>query len=212
MTSATAPEPGRTPRAGNATPARAPGAGKAKPARIPGAGKGPLDRALAVGELARATGLTVRTLHHYDRLGLLPPGRDTTGRRRYRPAEVRRLHQIVALRGFGPPLAEIAQLLTGVGCSPESARTRCGSCSAARAGRGADRRGAMAAPVAPGREGPPWPRWTVRSPSASSLNSRPAAGRTPPAAPAAAPGRLPSAGLGRRPAQTLVPARPAVTT
>ena len=73
MTSATAQEPGRTPRAGNVTPARAPGAGKAKPARIPGAGKGPLDRALAVGELARATGLTVRTLHHYDRLGLLKP-------------------------------------------------------------------------------------------------------------------------------------------
>jgi MerR family transcriptional regulator, thiopeptide resistance regulator len=76
------------------------------------------DRQLAVGDLARATGLTVRTLHHYDRLGLLSPGRDAGGRRRYGPAEIRRLHQIVALRGFGLPLAEIAQLLAGGGPDP----------------------------------------------------------------------------------------------
>jgi len=46
----------------------------------PAAGRGQLpatgqDQPLAVGDLARATGLTVRTLHHYDRLGLLSPGR-----------------------------------------------------------------------------------------------------------------------------------------
>jgi DNA-binding transcriptional MerR regulator len=73
---------------------------------------------LAVGDLARATGLTVRTLHHYDRLGLLSPGRDAAGRRRYGPAETRRLHQIIALRGFGLPLAEIARLLEGGGPDP----------------------------------------------------------------------------------------------
>jgi DNA-binding transcriptional MerR regulator len=73
---------------------------------------------LAVGDLARATGLTVRTLHHYDRLGLLSPVRDGGGRRRYGPAEVRRLHQIIALRGFGLPLAEIAGLLAGKGPDP----------------------------------------------------------------------------------------------
>ena len=73
---------------------------------------------LAVGDLARATGLTVRTLHHYDRLGLLPPARDAAGRRRYGPAETRRLHQIIALRGFGLPLAEIARLLEGEGPDP----------------------------------------------------------------------------------------------
>ena len=73
---------------------------------------------LAVGDLARATGLTVRTLHHYDRLGLLSPGRDAAGRRRYGPAETRRLHQIIALRGFGLPLAEIARLLEGEGPDP----------------------------------------------------------------------------------------------
>jgi DNA-binding transcriptional MerR regulator len=73
---------------------------------------------LAVGDLARATGLTVRTLHHYDRLGLLSPARDAAGRRRYGPAETRRLHQIVALRGFGLPLSEIARLLEGEGPDP----------------------------------------------------------------------------------------------
>ena len=73
---------------------------------------------LTVGDLARATGLTVRTLHHYDRLGLLSPLRDAGGRRRYGPAEARRLHQIIALRGFGLPLAEIARLFEGQGPDP----------------------------------------------------------------------------------------------
>src|SRR6266571_3423687 len=73
---------------------------------------------LAVGDLARVTGLTVRTLHHYDRLGLLSPARDAGGRRRYGPADVRRLHQIITLRGFGLPLAEIARLLEGGGPDP----------------------------------------------------------------------------------------------
>jgi DNA-binding transcriptional MerR regulator len=65
------------------------------------------------GELARKTGLTVRALHHYDELGLLTPLRDTGGRRRYAPADVRRLHQILALRGFGLTLTEIGDLLNG---------------------------------------------------------------------------------------------------
>jgi DNA-binding transcriptional MerR regulator len=65
------------------------------------------------GELAKKTGLTVRALHHYDELGLLSPFRDTGGRRRYAPADVRRLHQILALRGFGLALTEIGDLLNG---------------------------------------------------------------------------------------------------
>ncbi|GAA0331446.1 MerR family transcriptional regulator [Actinoallomurus spadix] len=72
-------------------------------------------RTLSVGELARITGLTVRTLHHYDRLGLLSPARDRAGRRWYGPAEVRRLHRILALRGFGLSLAEIGDVLDGAG-------------------------------------------------------------------------------------------------
>ncbi|HET6742619.1 MAG TPA: MerR family transcriptional regulator [Kribbella sp.] len=67
-----------------------------------------------VGELAEATGLSVRTLHHYDEIGLLRPSwRSTSGRRQYDDADIRRLHRIVALRGFGLSLAEIGQVLDG---------------------------------------------------------------------------------------------------
>ena len=77
----------------------------------PGAG-------MTAGELARATGVTVRALHHYDRFGLLRPGRDRAGRRRYGPGEIGRLHQIVVLRSFGLALAEIGPLLDGTGADP----------------------------------------------------------------------------------------------
>jgi MerR family transcriptional regulator, thiopeptide resistance regulator len=54
---------------------------------------------MTVGRLAAATGLTVRTLHHWDAIGLLAPAeRSQAGHRRYGPAEVRRLYRIVALR------------------------------------------------------------------------------------------------------------------
>jgi DNA-binding transcriptional MerR regulator len=66
----------------------------------------------SVGELAVATGLTVRTLHHYDEIGLATPSlRNHAGHRRYTPADVRRLHRVAALRGFGFSLTEIARLL-----------------------------------------------------------------------------------------------------
>jgi DNA-binding transcriptional MerR regulator len=73
-----------------------------------------MDTTWRVGELAEATGLSVRTLHHYDDIGLLRPGgRSTSGHRQYDAADVRRLHRIVALRGFGLSLAEIGQVLNG---------------------------------------------------------------------------------------------------
>jgi len=65
-----------------------------------------------IGELASRTGLTVRTLHHYDRIGLLRPGRRTpAGHRVYGESEVQRLYAIVALRSLGMPLARIAETL-----------------------------------------------------------------------------------------------------
>jgi len=65
-----------------------------------------------VGELARATGLTVRALHHYDELGLLVPSERTqAGHRLYGEEDVRRLYRIVALRQLGLPLSEIAAVL-----------------------------------------------------------------------------------------------------
>jgi DNA-binding transcriptional MerR regulator len=76
---------------------------------------------LKVGELARATGLTVRTLHHYDEIGLLKPsGRSESGYRLYDEADVARLHGIQALRQMGLPLADIADLLAGRGAPPQA--------------------------------------------------------------------------------------------
>lgn len=67
---------------------------------------------MRVGDLAAATGLTVRTLHHYDTLGLVvPSGRTRAGHREYGPEDVRRLYRVVALRRLGLPLAEIANVL-----------------------------------------------------------------------------------------------------
>jgi DNA-binding transcriptional MerR regulator len=65
-----------------------------------------------VGELARRTGLTVRTLHHYDDLGLLTPGRRTRrGHRLYGAADLKRLQQILSLRTLGLTLDEVAEWL-----------------------------------------------------------------------------------------------------
>jgi cob(I)alamin adenosyltransferase len=66
----------------------------------------------SVGELAAAAGVTVRTLHHYDRLGLLAPvERSGAGYRSYDRDGVERLYRILALRGLGFPLAEVGELL-----------------------------------------------------------------------------------------------------
>jgi DNA-binding transcriptional MerR regulator len=65
-----------------------------------------------VGELAAATGLTVRTLHYYEQIGLLPAsGRSTGGHRLYSSDDVSRLYRICLLRRLGFPLAEIATTL-----------------------------------------------------------------------------------------------------
>src|SRR5947209_11597817 len=63
---------------------------------------------LKVGELARRTGLTVRTLHHYDEIGLLKPSLHTeAGHRLYTAGDVARLQQVLSLRQLGFPLEEI---------------------------------------------------------------------------------------------------------
>jgi DNA-binding transcriptional MerR regulator len=74
---------------------------------------------LRIGEVARASGLTVRTLHHYDEIGLLvPSARSEAGYRLYSDADVRRLYRILALRGMGFPLDEIAVTLVREGEDP----------------------------------------------------------------------------------------------
>lgn len=65
-----------------------------------------------VGELAAATGVTVRTLHHYDEIGLLvPSGRSSAGHRLYSQADVERLYRITLLQRLGLSLSEIANAL-----------------------------------------------------------------------------------------------------
>jgi DNA-binding transcriptional MerR regulator len=65
-----------------------------------------------IGAVAKATGLTVRTLHHYDAIGLLRPSeRSESGYRLYGDADMRRLYRIVAMRGMGFPLATIRAAL-----------------------------------------------------------------------------------------------------
>ena len=69
--------------------------------------------AYTVGELAKRSGLTVRALHHYEKLGLLPPpGRTQAGYRLYAERDVRVLHRILAYRQMGVALKEIAPLLS----------------------------------------------------------------------------------------------------
>ena len=72
-----------------------------------------------VGELAKRAGLTVRTLHHYEELGLLhPSGRSEAGYRRYGEADVLRLHRVLALRDAGLSLKAIVPLLDGEAPQP----------------------------------------------------------------------------------------------
>lgn len=65
-----------------------------------------------VSEFAEKAGITVRTLHHYDRLGLLKPsGRTEAGYRLYGERDFARLQQIVTLKFIGMPLRQIKDLL-----------------------------------------------------------------------------------------------------
>lgn len=67
---------------------------------------------LSVGELARGAGVTVRTLHHYDRIGLVRPSQRTpTGHRRYTATDVARLYRVLALRTLGVGLDRIDELM-----------------------------------------------------------------------------------------------------
>ena len=65
-----------------------------------------------VGQLAKRTGISVRTLHHYDQIGLLTPSHRTeSGHRLYDRDDVVRLQQIVMLRQLGFALDEIGATL-----------------------------------------------------------------------------------------------------
>lgn len=65
-----------------------------------------------VGDLAKLTGLTIRTLRFYDQIGLFSPSDQTeSGHRLYTESDVSRLHQILALKDLGLSLEETKSVL-----------------------------------------------------------------------------------------------------
>ncbi|HEX8704131.1 MAG TPA: MerR family transcriptional regulator [Myxococcaceae bacterium] len=75
-------------------------------------------RCWKIGELAAATGLTVRTLHHYEHIGLLAPAARTEGRQRlYDEHDVQRLYRIRALRDLGLPLEDVGRMFKDDGAA-----------------------------------------------------------------------------------------------
>ena len=65
-----------------------------------------------VGAVAALTGVSVRTLHHYDHIGLVVPSvRTPAGYRGYIDADIERLHLVLVYRCIGMPLDEIRTLL-----------------------------------------------------------------------------------------------------
>ena len=64
-------------------------------------------------ETSRRLGVSVRALRIYERHGLVKPQRTAAGWRVYGPDQLTRLHQVLALKGLGLPLARIAELLSG---------------------------------------------------------------------------------------------------
>lgn len=87
---------------------------------------GSVSEGYTVGAAARLAGVSVRTLHHYDRIGLLSPGgggpsgggpggRSPAGYRLYSLADLKRLQQILFYRELGFPLTEIARILADPG-------------------------------------------------------------------------------------------------
>lgn len=75
------------------------------------------DRHLSPAETARLLGVSVKALRLYEQHALVRPCRTAAGWRVYGPAELAALHQVIALKRLGLPLARIAQLKAGKGLS-----------------------------------------------------------------------------------------------
>ena len=73
---------------------------------------------------ARLNRVTLKTVRHYERLGLLAPMRTATGYRRYSVADAGRLERILALKSLGLPLKTIKALIAGRDVSLRDHRER----------------------------------------------------------------------------------------
>ena len=86
-----------------------------------------------VKEVSRLTGVSVRTLHHYDAIGLLKPAKVTeAGYRLYDDAALGRLQTILLFRELQFPLKEIREMLDAADFDPIAAwttRSGCFSCA-----------------------------------------------------------------------------------
>lgn len=77
------------------------------------------DEDLTVGRTAELVGVSVRTLHHFDEIGLVVPGgRSPAGDRLYGAGDIARLQQVLVYREIGIPLARIAPLLDDPDADP----------------------------------------------------------------------------------------------
>lgn len=82
-------------------------------------------RLYTVGEVAALAGVSVRTLHHYDAVGVLVPScRSRAGYRQYTPADLERLQELLVYRQLGFTLEEVAALLENPGHDRRAALLR----------------------------------------------------------------------------------------
>ena len=85
----------------------------------------PMSDEMTVGQIARIAGVTVRTLHHYDEIGLVvPTTRTESGYRLYGDTQVERLQEVLFFRELGLPLEEIRDMVEQPGYDRVSALKR----------------------------------------------------------------------------------------
>ncbi|GAB3824917.1 MerR family transcriptional regulator [Kribbella italica] len=78
-----------------------------------------MDEQLTVGRVAELAGVSVRTLHHYDEIGLVQPSaRTAAGYRAYSAGDVERLREVLVYRRLGIGLREIADLVNDQATDP----------------------------------------------------------------------------------------------
>ena len=102
---------------------------------------------LTVGQVADECGVTVRTLHHYDEIGLVRPHRTASGYRLYTGDDLERLRHVVVYRRLGFPLEEIGPLLDDPQADVEAHLRRQRAGGGGRGGGGGGGGGGRGAPT-----------------------------------------------------------------